>query len=320
MKKHIVLFSICLMWFSLTTVAQQMPYYSQFKSNSFMLNPAITGTKRLVDARLNYRMQWVGYDNAPRTYNFSAHSRFYKGKMGAGLYVMQDNIGPSKQLNLGASYAYHIRFPDVELSAGIAGNVTRYTLMGDQLFIHNSIDPAIDQHITNTTWTPDAHAGLYLYNDRFHVGISAMHLFQSTAEFYKRDTTKKGQIKYVNHINFTLGYNYSQNPDWIFQSTLYGIYVGGTPFNLDYTLLVHYKEKIFAGVSVRLRDAIALHVGASFMDDFQVSYSYDLLIGNTKKYSSGSHEIMLVFSSSIFRPRHGRVSDKFLHQRYGYLF
>lgn len=309
---------LCLM--TQTSNAQQMPYYSQFKSNAFMINPAVAGTKRLVDARLNYRMQWMGYEKAPRTCSFSLHSRFLKGKMGAGMYVMQDKVGPEKITNLGAAYAYHIRFPDVELSAGVGGNFSKHFLIGDYMFIHNTIDPAIDQHLTNSTWTADLNGGIYLYNDRFHVGLSANHAAESTAEFYKNDTTRKGQIKYADHINFTLGYNYSQNKDYVFESTLYGIYVIGTPFNLDYTLRMHYKETIFAGFSLRLRDAVAIHVGGTFMDDFQVSYSYDWLIGNTKKYSSGSHEIMLAFSSSIFKTRHGRVNDKFLHQRYGYLF
>jgi type IX secretion system PorP/SprF family membrane protein len=300
--------------------SQQMPYYSQFKSNAYMLNPAVTGTKRLVDARLNYRMQWMGYEDAPRTTSFSLHSRLMKGKLGAGAYVMQDNIGPTKQTNLGASFAFHIRFPDVELSAGLAGNFTKYTLFGDKLFIHNSQDPAIDQTITNSTWVNDAHAGIYLYNDRFHVGLSALHMLGSTAEFYKKDTLKKGLIKYASNINFTLGYNYAQNPEFVFESTVFGSYVVGVPFNLDYTLRVHFEEKMFAGFSIRLRDAVALHAGFTLFEDYQVSYSYDFLIGKLKNYSSGSHEIMIAFSSSIFKHKHGRVNEKFLHQKYGYLF
>lgn len=306
--------------YAAASVAQQMPYYSQFRSNLYMINPAVTGTKKLVDARINYRTQWVGYDNAPRTTGFSLHSRFMKGKMGAGLYVMQDEIGPSKQMNYGLSYAFHLRFPDVELSAGLAANFTKYTLIGDRMFLHNTQDPAIDQHVSNSTWVPDAHAGVYLYNDRFHVGLSMMHMIESTAEFYKADTTKKGFIKYVNHVNFTMGYNYSQNPDFIFESTLYGIYVAGTPFNLDYTLRVHFKQLVFAGFSLRMRDAVALHLGVTLFEEYQVSYSYDFLTSSFKNYSSGSHEIMIAFSSSIFKQKHGRVNDKFLHQRYGYLF
>jgi type IX secretion system PorP/SprF family membrane protein len=318
--KKIVSYSLFFLISSFAAVGQQMPYYSQFRNNIFMINPAVTGTKKLVDARINYRSQWMGYEDAPRTSNLSLHSRFLKGKMGAGLYMMQDKIGPSKQMNLGLTYAYHVRFPDVELSAGLAGNFTKHTLDGNKIFIHNSQDPSVNQYLTNSTWTPDVHAGVYLYNDRFHVGLSALHLFESTAEFYKNDTLKKGMIKYADHVNFTLGYNYSQNPDYIFESTLYGIYVAGTPFNLDYTLRLHYKQMIFAGFSLRLRDAVAIHVGGTFMEEYQVSYSYDLLIGKMKNYSSGSHEIMIAFSSSIFKQKRGRINDKFLHQRYGYLF
>jgi len=312
--------SSILLLISFSAASQQMPYYSQFRNNLYMINPAVTGTKRLVDARINYRNQWMGYQDAPKTGNLSVHSRFMQGKMGAGFYVQQDEIGPSKQMNLGLSYAYHLRFPDVELSAGVAANFTKHTLNGNKMFLHHSQDPALDQHVVNSTWTPDAHAGIFLYNDRFHVGLSALHFLEPSAEFYKNDTLKKGQIKYADHINFTLGYNYSQHKDYIFESTLYGIYVPGTPFNLDYTLRMHYKEMIFAGFSLRLRDAVALHVGATFLEDYQISYSYDLLIGKMKNYSSGSHEVMLVFSSNIIKQKRGRVSDKFLHQRYGYLF
>ncbi|MDQ3045970.1 MAG: type IX secretion system membrane protein PorP/SprF [Bacteroidota bacterium] len=300
--------------------AQQLPYYSQYKSNMFMINPGITGTKRLIDARMNYRMQWIGYDGAPRTSSFSLHSRFLKGKMGAGIYMMQDKTGPSKQTNLGASYAYHLRFPDCELSAGVAGNFTKYTLTGGQITIHNSQDPAINQFVTNSTWTSDLNAGIYLYNDRFHLGVSALRALQSTAEFYKNDSLKKGLVKYATHVHLTLGYNYSQNEDYVWESTLQAYYVPAAPLFLDYTLRMHYREKVFGGISIRLKDAVALHLGMTIMEDFQVSYSYDLLIGKMRKYSSGSHEIMLVCSTNIFKKKKGRSNDEFLRQRYGYLF
>lgn len=286
-----------------------------------MLNPAITGTKREIDARLNYRMQWVGYDGAPRTFGLSAHSRFMKGTMGAGMYMMQDNVGPSKQTNLGASYAYHLKFPDCELSLGAAGNFTKYTLYGDRITIHNTQDPAIDQTITNSVWVADMGAGVYLYNDRFHVGLSMLHLMSSTAEFYKADTTKKGQVPFVPHLNFTLGYNYSQNPDYVWENTIYANYVKGVPFMLDYTLRMHYRELFFTGISIRLHDALAIHLGVVIHQYIQASYSYDLLIGKLRNYSSGSHEIMLAYSYNAFSAnKHRRRDSHFLHQRYGYLF
>ena len=285
-----------------------------------MLNPGVTGTKRLLDARVNYRMQWVGYDGAPRTTSIGLHSRFMNGKMGAGLYFMEDKVGPAKQSNLGVSYAYHLRFPDCELSAGVAANFTKYTLIGTDITLHNTQDPSINQFITNSTWVSDAAGGIYLYNDRFHLGISAMHVFQSTAEFYKADTTKKGLVRYETQANFTLGYNFSQNKDFIWESTLYGSYVKGAPMNLDYTLRLHIKAAAFTGISIRLHDAVALHVGYTFLGSYQVSYSYDFLISKLRSYSSGTQEIMIAVSTNIFTPKRGQVNDKFLHQKYQYLF
>ncbi len=319
MKKYTLLYLIAILLLvnkkGTQLYAQQLPYYTQFKTNMYMINPAITGTKRTIDVRINDRIQWVGYDGAPSTMAFSVHGRFFKGKMGAGLSVLKDQIGPSKQTDISASYAYHIRFPDVELSIGAAGNFTKYTLDGSQITLHNTQDPAIDQTKTSYDWIPDASFGMYLYNDRFHFGFSALHLVQSKGEFFKNDTAKKGIIQNVPHGNFTLGYNYSNNPNFIIENTLYVNYVPSVPVSLDYTLRLHYLNKVFAGFSLRMKDAIALQVGGTFWDCLQVSYSYDILTSKVRPYSRGTHEIMLAFSHNIHF-----IKSKFAHQRYAYMF
>jgi len=301
--------------------AQQMPYYTQFKSNSFVLNPAVAGTQGDLYACMNYRMQWVGFDDAPKTSGISLHSRLFKGKMGAGLLIMQDEVGPAKQTNYGASYAYHIRFPDCELSTGLSATYTKYTLIGSKMLLHNSQDPSIDQTISYTAGVPDANVGIYLYNDRFHIGFSALHFWKSDAEFYKNDQKKRSKIPYATQMYSTFGYNYSQNPDYVFENTIFVNYVQAVPLMLDYTLRVHYKGKIFTGVSVRLRDAIAIHLGATIMERFQVGYSYDILISRFRSYSSGSHEIVLKYNfTRKFDDRTSPEKTKFAHQKYHNLF
>lgn len=286
-----------------------------------MLNPGSAGTKRLLDARINYRRQWIGFQDAPRTSTIAVNSRLYKGKMGGGLYAMQDESGPNKQLNIGLCYAYHIKFPDCELSLGLSGNETRYTLNGTKITLHDSQDPSINQTLSNTTHAEDVGAGLYLYNDRFHLGLSGLHALQYKTEFYQDDTLKKGIIQYATHFYFSVGYNYSLNPDYIWQNTVFANYAPGAPLMAEYTLLLNYKERVFGGMSIRLGDAVAFQIGASFLNDFQVSYSYDFLISKLRSTNSGSHELTVVYSTNLFKSRHGNnVDDRFLRQRYGYLF
>jgi hypothetical protein len=142
----------------------------------------------------------------------------------------------------------------------------------------------------------------------------------SRAEIYKKDTSKKGFITFVPHLNFSLGYNYSENRDYLWENTLNVNYVLDVPFLLDYTLRMHYKERFLTGISIRLRDAIAFHVGMYFLEKFQVCYSYDLLISKFRNNSSGSHEITLIYSHDVFsKDKKSKTNSRFIQQRYGYL-
>jgi len=286
-----------------------------------MLNPAVAGTQGALYTTINYRMQWVGFEGAPKTSGINLNGRLFNGKMGAGIYLMQDEVGPSKQINYGGTYAFHIHFPDVELSLGMAGNLSQYTINGNKTLIHNSQDPSIDQKASDVTYIPDANAGIYLYNDRFHIGISALHIMESEAKLYKLNATKNGIYKYATQVYLTFGYNYSQNPNFVFENTLFVNYVKAVPLMLDYTLRVHFKGKLFTGASIRLRDAIAIHIGTNIMEHFQIAYSYDFLLSKLRSNSSGSHEIVLKYIIPKFKEdKNNLKKTKFVHQKYTNLF
>lgn len=319
MKKNELIFIIfCVL--SIAAFSQQLPFYTQHNSNSFLINPGSTGVKRLLDARINYRQQWLGFEGAPNTASIGLNSRLAHGQLGAGLSVVQDKSGPLKKSSFGGAFAFHIMFPDCELSTGLSVIGTKSTLVGSDITLRDSQDGSINQSITNSAFSVDGAFGIYLYNDRFHTGISVMQPLQTRVEFYKEDTTRKGIMKDALHLHVSLGYNYSQDPDYIWQNSIYSSYVRGAPLLLDYTLLLNIKQKMFGGISIRLGDACALHVGAAFLNNFQVSYSYDFSLTHLRAYSSGSHEITLVFSSDFKHSKKGKFDDRFLRQKYGYLF
>lgn len=302
--------------------AQQMPYYTQFKPNNSFLNPAVIGTKRLLDARINYRMQWVGFDDAPVTQGVSLNSRLVKGTMGLGVSYFNDKTGPTKRSNLSMAYSYHARFDDVELSGGIAYDMLTYHVDGTLLHMHFPYDNTIDLTTSQKKRVNNASAGLLLYNDRFHLGISALNLIAPTVNFYQENnTSRKTNIRMVPHVYGSVGYNWSGQEDWIWENTFQVLYAQANPMNVDYNLRIHYKQKIMGGISVRLKDAIAFHVGASFLEDFQVSYSYDLITSSLRSFQSGSHELMLVWSSNITKGQKNKYDNgRFKRQKYGFMF
>lgn len=301
---------------------QQMPYYTQFKSNNSHSNPAVVGTKRLLDARLNYRTQWVGFDDSPITKSFSLNGRIVNGTMGLGTSFFNDRTGPSKRSNISLTYAYHAKFEDVELSLGVAGHLLTYRVDGTMLHMRFPYDNTINLTISQKKSVTDVSAGFLLYNDRFHFGISALNLAKASINYFPgSDTIHRSQIDMVPHYYSSLGYNWSGQLDWIWENSLQVVYAEANPMTIDYNLRLHYREKIFGGIGVRLRDAIAFQFGASFLNDFQVSYSYDFIISSLRSSQSGSHEIMLVWSSNIGMGGKKKYdTDRFKRQKYSNMF
>jgi type IX secretion system PorP/SprF family membrane protein len=305
-----------------SAIAQQLPYYTQYKPNNIMLNPAVAGTKRIVDARLNYRKQWVGFDDAPTTMGFSANSRVAYGTMGIGMAYFSDVTGPTKRSDFAFMYSFHAKFDDVELSVGAAAHALTYITDGTKLHMHVPYDNVIDLAASQKKKVWDGNAGLYFYNDRFHLGLSVLNLLESTINYYEQgDTVHKTNIHMVPHIYGSVGYNWSGQEDYIWENSLQVVYAAANPMVIDYNLRLHFKQKLFGGFSLRLRDAISLQVGATFADQFHISYSYDIVTSPLSASQGGSHEIMLAWSSNLNLEKKKKYDlGRFKHQRYGYMF
>src|SRR5512137_1458750 len=107
--------------------AQQVPMYSQYIMNGFLINPSFAGRDGYTTVNLTVREQWVGMAGAPNTYAASFQTRILKnsyiskstsvrkklvkptkgGKVGLGGYIFNDNNGIMKRTGLQAIYAYH---------------------------------------------------------------------------------------------------------------------------------------------------------------------------------------------------------------------
>ncbi len=315
-KSLIIIFSIV----SYFGIAQQYPWWSQYRNNQTLYNPAFCGTKRLVDIRINYRNQWTSFEGAPKTYALSLNSRLWKGRVGVGGFIFKDDIGPFRNLNSSLTAAYHLKFADSELSFGVQGNYLRTSFVGNDITLRHQQDKAMNQYATDKTSTFDGSFGLLYYNDRFHLGVGANNIASSKMEFYKNDSLKKGKYTNAPHYNISAGFNWADNPEFTFENSVLAVYVPGVPFSFDYTLRVHMQKQLIAGFSFRLNDAIALNLGYTIKENFQINYSYDIVTSPLRKYQSGSHEITLIFSSMMGTDQKRRGLDKrFIKQKYQYL-
>jgi hypothetical protein len=63
--KKIIGLVVCLA--AMNSYAQQVPQYSQYLRNQFMVNPGAAGVYDFTDVTVSGRMQWLGFANAPMT-------------------------------------------------------------------------------------------------------------------------------------------------------------------------------------------------------------------------------------------------------------
>jgi type IX secretion system PorP/SprF family membrane protein len=320
MRNKLTIF--CFFACTFITVAQQLPYYSQYKAFSIALNPAVTGTKRLLDVRANYRKQWVNFDNAPTTQNLQVNSRLFKGLMGFGLGFMRDNLSVTSRNYYSFSYAFHIRYPDIELSMGLSANLINYRIDYSKLNFFSGYDQVIQQGMMLKDNSFDMGAGLLLYNDRFHFGFSALDLVGGKGKFHDpaADSISRGTLKNVPHTFVSVGYNWDMNRMFIWENTILANLVESAPLQIEYNLRLHYKQAFFLSGSIRRKDAIGVGCGYTFKDQLQIGYTYDIGTSQLKLFHSNTHEITIVFSSNLEKYKRYGSNKGFKRQKYGYMF
>jgi type IX secretion system PorP/SprF family membrane protein len=300
--------------------AQQLPNYSHYPSLLFMSNPAYTGTKSTIDFRLNYRRQWVGFDDAPIEQTVALSSRFWKGKIGAGGMMYKDETGPTRRFMYGFTSAYHLRFPDVELSAGLGIQFNKYTFNSSLLTTHNNQDPAINSTVNDVDKIINASGGILLYNDRFHFGLGVQNIPDSHLEFYQDDPTHKAVVNYKQHYYFNVGYNFRYHPDFTWENNMLVNYVIGAPMLIEYNLRVHYREKLMFGGALRLKDSVIPQVGYVYKNRIQLIYSYDFTISRMRSFNSGTHEITLGYRENFGRDKNAYRNFKDFQRQKFHLF
>lgn len=70
--------SIIIIGLSVSSFGQQVPQYSQYLRNQFMVNPGAAGVYDFTDITLSGRWQWVGFGDEPRTAYLSFSTNFQK--------------------------------------------------------------------------------------------------------------------------------------------------------------------------------------------------------------------------------------------------
>jgi type IX secretion system PorP/SprF family membrane protein len=288
MKKLIIIVAVFFsaIW---SADAQQLPLYSQYMMNGFLLNPAMAGCVDYTPVRITARRQWEGINNAPQTYAISGHTSLANGTMGAGGYIFADMFGPIGRTGIQGSYAYHLELPAIESKLGLGLSLTafQYKLDESNLNLLEDGDEAISYGV-ETSFVPDATFGAYLYNYKYFVGFSGAQLIQ-----YNVGINDNNDNRMIRHYFITAGYRIKAGEKFeIEPSVLLKGTENKSPFSLDFNIKGYFMKNYWAGVSYRTGDAVIAILGVK-VDKYYIGYAFDYTFSNIRNHSTGSHEIMI---------------------------
>jgi type IX secretion system PorP/SprF family membrane protein len=284
---------VVLVAFAFQATAQQLPQLTQYQFNDYVVNPAVAGSRPFFELRSAHRYQWVGIQDAPRTFTFSGSSPV-GDKMGVGGYIFTDIVGPTRRTGVQFSYAYHLRLTeDVKLSLAVSAGMLQFLIDGSKIQFHDPGDPVMNDQLLGET-LPDAKFGFYLYGPKFWFGATAPQLLQNKVYFL--DETNETLSRMEDHYYVMGGYRIPIGEDWKVEPSFLLKYTSPVPPKLDLTATVRYRDNFWLGAGFRTNDAYSAMVGVWLKKTFQFGYSYDIITSNLRNYSTGTHEVMLAIT------------------------
>lgn len=326
MKRKLLCAGIMCCSIRIASFAQQLPHYTQYILNSYILNPAVAGIENYTDVKISHRHQWVGIDGAPVTTYLTIHGPLKKsdyeretatgfhaagenprGKAywqdytkaephaGIGLTILNDRTGPLNRFAAYGTYAYHLGIaPKTSISAGISVGFKNTTLDAGKLSFDVLVDPAVAGSGYLNKISPDINAGIWLYSANYFAGLSAQNVIPTKLKFAE-DTVKLVGGRLVPHLFFTAGYKFFLTDDITFLPSGLLKYIASTPVSFDINAKVQYRDFLWAGGSYRYQDSFAAMAGLNISNTINIGYSYDITTSRLNTVTNGSHEIVIGF-------------------------
>ncbi len=305
--KYITLLTIVLNAFAVS--GQNDAQFTQYYEVPSYYNPGAIGCTDLLRIRGGMRMQWVGIDNAPRTFTAVADMpfKFINRRWGVGLVMQQGSRGLYSDMNIGAQIAYKKRLLKGEMTIGVRVGFIDQAFKGSEVFLpdnddyHEGTDDAIPTNDLRGN-ALDLGLGIYYTHRLFWAGLSCTHLnspsISLNADSGEGGTEKNYQFNVGRTLYFIAGSNipiknslFEVIPSLLVKSDL-------TFTTAEVTARLRYNKFLSGGLSYRYNDAVSLTLAAE-IKGFYVGYSYDYPVSAIAKASSGSHELFAGYSLKL---------------------
>lgn len=306
--------------------AQQLPQYSQYLQNPYVLNPAFSGWESTLDITGGFRRQWTGMEGTPETFYLTAHTSLSepvaqrhprygipisrpqlladssnasrKLRHGVGLMFSHDTYGVFQRTALSGSYAAHIPVGEGNnwLSGGVSLGWSGVRFDAGEIILENPLDATYNDFVAagNRSNVLDFALGGLFYGPNHFVGVSVHQMLNNQLRLGNETSPAElTDARLQRHVFASAGYRFAlSSRTGLTPSTLLK-YTAGAPVGVDVNLRFDVDRAHWLAVSYRNQDALCILGGVTINEMLRVGYSYDLTTSELNNYTGGSHEIII---------------------------
>ncbi|WP_420602498.1 type IX secretion system membrane protein PorP/SprF [Flagellimonas sp.] len=298
LHKSILLFLVLV---GTTTMAQQLPQFTQYMFNTISVNPAYAGSRESINMTALHRNQWAGLDGNPTTSTFSFHAPLNNERVGLGISYITDQLGFENTNYVYGDFSYTIPVTaEAKLSFGLKAGFTNYKLQNPDLN-----DPFFNANFNS--WKPNFGAGVYLSTNRWYAGISTPRILNTDLNEGEFEALERNSYYAIGGLVLDLSLDIKFRPAFITKFT------NGAPSTYDITSSFLFYEKVWLGGSYRFNDAsnFGAFLDYQVSNNIRIGYAYDLPTSTIRPYTGGTHEVILVFE-----PRLSKKTNLYKSPRY----
>lgn len=305
--KHLLklFFFFSLIMGSIPSIAQQLPQFTQYMYNTIAINPAYAGSRETLNVIGLHRSQWAGFAGGPTTQTLSVHAPLKYEKIGLGFSFVNDELGFENFTYMYGDFSYTIQLNEIsKLAFGLKAGFTAFSV-DNELYTSNTNDLLISN--IESRWTTNVGAGIMWLWERGYLGLSAPRLinndFVPDSEF---KALERASYYFTGGYVFNIGFDTKFKPSFMIKAT------NGATISTDLTANFLFFEKLWVGAGYRFSDT---NGAIGFMSDFQVlrdwrvGYTFELPTSEIRPYTSGTHEIIIMFE--VFNQRKRESSPRY---------
>lgn len=283
--KRLLLF-IGLAFIPLTIFSQQESYYSLYRYNMNVINPAYAGALGKNVFAFTSRRQWSSMQDAPSTLAFS-YSSERANNVGLGLSVVSDKVFIEQQTFAYLDFSYKLDMESTQLYLGLKAGGNFYSADPIALSAYSaSSDPAQQQL---SRFNPNVGAGALLKGELFWASFSIPRLFNVKRESDNLAVTAKDRMhSYLGGgVDFPIGSGLLVKPSVMLRK------VKGLPVTTDFTGMLSWQNQFDVGISYRSSSSFAL-LSVISLGGFDIGYAYETPTASSlSQLNLKTHEIVL---------------------------